>query len=84
MQPLELGCPACNGDGCEVCGGIGWFKVESCPRHHVAADIAEGLRLLDFAKQGVLPVAGGYYDQTPAFLELMTLYEREAASHADS
>lgn len=51
--------------------------MTGCPLGHVTPDVSHALDLVDWADKGVLPVGGGYYDQTPAFLATLRLARAE-------
>lgn len=74
-QPIEIHCPACDGEGCDECGD-GWFQIDGCPSEY-AADLGNTLRLVDLFKKGLPPVAGGSLDQSAWFVSVANRLESE-------
>ena len=71
--PEGLPCPTCSDrPGCEL--------VHRCPRHYYDASIDRALSALSWARKGVLPVAGGYVDQSSSFLEFCQVFEAEISA----
>lgn len=74
---MEMTCPDCEGDGCDPCRRKGKVKIIACPRAAVA-DVAPLLRAYQILrKHGILPVGGGWLDQTQQFLNAVALIDTE-------
>lgn len=68
MKPdAEFACVACDGRGCSECGDTGVWRVTECPHEMVDAATVEALTMVETARDGHLPVAGGVLDQTEWF-----------------
>ena len=51
-----------------------------CPLEELTEDVAEALRIADFWRRGIPPVAGGYLDQTDSIIEACEMIWREEAA----
>ena len=74
-------CPECRGQGCEVCGGRGRLEVRRCPGRAVPrvawAICGYAARL----ESGILPVAGGWEDQSVSWAEAVNFVLAEKAAY---
>jgi len=80
-EPIEIECPTCSGlsDDCEACGGTGTFSLDRCPKDYVGNEIAEAVRLADYANGGMWPVAGGLLDQSAQFVSFVAYLKDQDA-----
>lgn len=62
-------CWYCDGSDvrCEKCGGSGRLDVPRCPSRCITPDVQSALRAFWWKRDGILPVAGGWLDQTEPF-----------------
>ena len=64
---------------CEVCEGEGFIQMDRCPTHTINSiprntrEVFRAYRL--FKDHGILPVLGGFYDQSAGFLASLELCE---------
>ena len=77
-EPIEIECPACNGQGCDDCND-GSVKIVGCPNTYCRPMIP-AINLIDLFGKGVLPVAGGALDQSAWFLEAASVMGHEDAA----
>lgn len=73
---LWILCPRCLNErphGCERCKGEGREAVHRCPLAIQDARAAEACTAAVLAEQGILPVAGGLYDQAATFIESLAV-----------
>lgn len=49
---------------CSVCNGQRKTKLTGCPKKMVNDSAFVAMRAADFARKGVLPLSGGWLDQT--------------------
>lgn len=66
---LRITCTACNGpsQSCKVCSGRGFELIYRCPTSHVTPDVADAIAAYNMLESGILPVAGGWLDQSEDF-----------------
>lgn len=68
------------GDECETCGGEGIITFSRCPLGGITP---EEFALFDawafLNKHGILPEAGGYWDQSGVFVEAAKILDAESA-----
>lgn len=77
MPLLEARCPYCGGNGCDACGGCGQIRVTRCPHAEGDetdwSDVARAIDAMTLIEARFLPAAGGWDDQTAAFVECVRL-----------
>jgi hypothetical protein len=63
----------CNGADpkCELCEGLGYHKITSCPHNEISGDVKTFLKLYNIAENGTMPVDGGTLNQTQSFIDAM-------------
>jgi hypothetical protein len=72
-SPLDIACLSCEGAGCEKCNGTGVSDtLTTCPQAYIG-DLRELHTAASMLKQGVLPVQGGWLEQSYTFLEAVEL-----------
>ncbi len=54
---------------CTFCGGTGQFELKMCPRKWCGSIAAEVLEAATFMRKGILPIPGGWLDQTQWILD---------------
>ncbi len=62
----------CHGVGCDECEA-GKVLITGCPYEAIEPSTVEVLRVAEFWKKGIPPVAGGYLDQTDWIIEACEL-----------
>lgn len=82
---LEIECVVCPErqarQGCAACEGTGKIQILRCPHvlvQRVHLDICQGAELIEL---GLLPVAGGWADQSATFFDALVLVLREKAGY---
>lgn len=58
---------------------IGDHKFQRCPKKEVSADIQVFIIAYNFFKQGILPNAGGWLNQSHKFLQAVQFIDAEVA-----
>jgi hypothetical protein len=66
---------------CGVCAGRTTIPMYRCPGRCRAPEVLDALRAFRWMKRGVLPIPGGYLDQSRTFLQVMECIERIEAFH---
>lgn len=72
-------CETCGGypgnEACTRCKGTGYAALHRCPNVVIGRDLglARFFECFDLIQQGVLPVAGGWLDQTHRFAEYVKI-----------
>lgn len=64
-------CPACKGWGKDV--------VTECPLNVIEPETWDAIRAADYAEHGLLPIAGGFLDQTQSYLDWMREIQNETS-----
>lgn len=77
QEPLELECPACDGVGCDDCGGMGYMRIEGCPKVY-CSQIVPTMQLIELFENGLPPIAGGVLDQSASFITAAKHYASES------
>ena len=72
----SIDCPACSGRDCPSCDGRGFVEYYECPNRVADAGAHEAIELFFLMKNGILPAAGGWYDQTIGFCAAMRFLSR--------
>ena len=74
-------CWHCDGKDarCVECKGEGRLPVPRCPSRCLTADVRLVLRAFWFKRDQILPVSGGWLDQTEAFLAACRVLDTEYA-----
>lgn len=85
-QPVyEVTCWSCKGFDpqrrCKTCGGRTTLPMHRCPGRCRTPATLDVLRAHRWLKRGVLPVPGGYLDQSHTFLEAVEWIESICAFH---
>lgn len=78
---LRITCPKCHNAApdCERCHGAGFDLVYRCPTSHASDDVAEALAAYHMLEAGILPCAGGWLDQSEAFVRAVEVINAERA-----
>ena len=77
-----ISCPFCEGNlaACKHCHGTNQIRIDRCPFalvKRVHMDVCSGAVFLESG--GVMPAAGGWNEQSPTFIEALTIVLREKA-----
>ncbi|MDP3790341.1 MAG: hypothetical protein Q8R48_08085 [Candidatus Omnitrophota bacterium] len=56
---------------------IGDYNFQRCPVKEITLDISQYIRAYNFYKNGNLPNAGGWLDQTAKFIDVVELIDGE-------
>lgn len=75
IQPADVQCPECEGDGCEYCDE-GFFKLTECPSRYIGNELISDIQIVS-ASEHHLPVAGGLLDQSAWWFELRDRLKRD-------
>ncbi len=71
----DFDCLACGGGdarlGCDACDGTGRLTLKACPQQMLTSRTRDALRMARFARDGFLPRAGGWRDQTARDVALL-------------
>ena len=69
---IAIECPICSGldDDCEHCRQ-GEITLDRCPREMIGARFIEAVNVASMCGKGDWPVAGGMFDQSAWFLNLV-------------
>ena len=80
--PDETAAPPANGELSTwvTAGGALEWRSSVCPLPIVGEHSAEVLRLLEWWREHILPMAGGLYDQPNLYLQSMELLEARFAA----
>jgi hypothetical protein len=72
---LWIPCPACLGEEakCDRCNGSGREAVHRCPLAIADPSAQEACTACAFMESGILPAAGGLYDQAALFVEALSV-----------
>jgi hypothetical protein len=78
---FEVDCPRCYGSHaeCELCGGSGSVPVHRCPWATRTRVIGRVLDYSSLLECGVLPVGGGWEDQSATFADALSIVLRTRA-----
>ncbi len=68
LEPAEIECPECGGNGCVECDDTGVFELRSCPQRFVGDLMYDVLHYAALFEKGITPVEGGALDQTNWFV----------------
>lgn len=68
-------CPSCDSRGCESCGDTGEHVFTK--EIFWSRDIVRAVDCFALMRKGVLPVGGGYLDQSATFLDAFSFFENE-------
>jgi len=75
-------CGSCNCDASHRDGFRVWeidgVNYDTCPRFLITGDSAYLLQLFTHYRRGLMPLAGGLFDQPNRYVEAMYLIENEA------
>jgi hypothetical protein len=74
-EPIDLQCPACDGEGCEECNE-GWFKLDGCPNRYCRT-VVPAIELIDLFEKGLPPVSGGVLNQSASFLNAAKYFDQQ-------
>jgi hypothetical protein len=74
-EPIDLQCPACDGEGCEECTD-GWFKLDGCPNRYCRT-VVPAIELIDLFEKGLPPVSGGVLNQSASFLNAAKYFDQQ-------
>ena len=78
-------CWHCGGQGpCEWCDGVGRLPVPRCPSRCLTPEVRVALRAFWWQRDGVLPVGGGWLEQTEPFLDACRFLGAEYARLSES
>lgn len=55
----------------------GWTKLDGCPVDTIPADVWDALRAADLADSGLMPVGGGWLDQSAQGLDAIRMVQSE-------
>ena len=68
---LEVDCWACGGEFevCRICDGKGTVEVDRCPHALIRPEHCEICTYASLLEVGVLPVSGGFADQSSTFVD---------------
>ncbi|GEM_PF-915575 len=88
LGEFNLDCTACTDAmkierGCErdspIPGKwqIGEYVFQRCPKKEICADVGIYIQAYNFYKNGILPNAGGWLNQTAKFIEAINLIDSE-------
>lgn len=80
-EPLWVTCPACAGQRCDACGGMGRWRLTTEPRAYVKPWAWTVIEIADRYRKGLPPVAGGSLDQTHWINQACTFVDSERQSH---
>lgn len=78
LEPLYLqsfACETCGGSGelvglvCTGCRGQKKSMLTGCPQKMVSASARSAIAAADFARKGILPLAGGWLDQADSAMK---------------
>lgn len=47
------------------------IRIDGCPLKMLTAPVVEAFQAADMAREGIMPVAGGWLNQTQSFLDCM-------------
>lgn len=47
------------------------IRIDGCPLKSLTGAVVEAFQAADLAREGIMPVAGGWLDQTQSFLDVM-------------
>jgi hypothetical protein len=72
-----LACPGCDESGCDACEGRGYFEIVDCPKDYVGHRVSTAANLAAWVSKGVLPEAGGIYDQDAWFVSVQNALEAD-------
>ena len=83
-EVARIPCPWCVGDGCERCGD-GTIGLRDCPQRLLreTAGIGVALRASAMIERGLLPVAGGYADQSATLLAAVSIVDAAKSWYLD-
>jgi len=79
VEPLEMECVGCGGNGCLECDDSGILKIARCPLELISGDVWEIITLAELFEKGLPPVAGGVLEQAKTFVETAKFIFREKA-----
>ena len=76
---FEITCPWCRGKAevCEQCEGHGTIQFFRCKRSYWSAECDAVVRSFGMLEKGILPVAGGWSDQSAQWVDAVAIVERE-------
>jgi hypothetical protein len=63
---------------CTACKGSGQEEITVCPMTLITAGAGDVVRAADLAKRGILPIAGGWLDQTDSIVTAMERFWNES------
>jgi hypothetical protein len=66
-----------NDPACRECRGTGFAEIVGCPAALVTEDVRDALRTYDFMQNGMLPMPGGWLDQTEIMLNAVDFLAAE-------
>ena len=70
-------CPSCEESGCDECNQRGYFELIGCPKDFVGHRISSAVNLAGWASKGIMPEAGGVYDQDSWFVSVQNTLDAD-------
>jgi len=60
---------------------IGEYEFSRCPKTYVDSEFYEWFTLYDLFKKGIMPVEGGFYNQSNKFVQIVTYIDNILEEH---
>lgn len=82
-EQLVADCVVCSGksETCSHCNGEGKVRYYRCPNTLLKRDAADVCRAALMFEQGVLPVGGGWAEQSAPFIDALSIARSELAHY---
>lgn len=80
-EPLEVGCPACEGNGCNECND-GYITINQCPQQWLGMWPAQFVRYADLFKRGHGIAGQCVMDETNHFIQMYGFFRSECDRYA--